>query len=103
MLEPIGISLDDFLKELAAHPEKGNPVVVRITNKRSVPLNMQMEPLGDEWKPLQPGTACDVVAQTPSGDYALDIDIEESGIRVWFISPTLAYGKSFNVDTSVTD
>jgi uncharacterized protein (DUF952 family) len=85
----------EYIMELAQHPERGQVVIVRITNKRSVSLAFQTEPLGDEESPLQPDASYDVVVQTPPNNYAVDIDIEDDGIRVWFTSPTASYGMVF--------
>jgi hypothetical protein len=57
---------------------------IRITNKRSVPLGLQIEPTGDIAEPLQPDDSYVVVAQGFVTDYGvLEIVIRDANISVW--------------------
>jgi hypothetical protein len=96
------VTLQEYARQLAQHPESGSVAIVRVTNKRSVQLHFLMEPLGDQAEPIQPGEAYDIVAQAPKGDYLLDVDIEDDCLRVWFISSTGTFGKVFKEGVSAT-
>jgi hypothetical protein len=95
MSETTRITQEDYLLELAQHPERGHVVIVRVTNTRAMPLDFLLEPLGDQVAAIQPGSSYDVVAQAPPGEEALEIDVGEDCIRIWFISPTGTYGEAF--------
>jgi hypothetical protein len=77
-------SISDFISRLQSRPENGHVQVIRVTNKRSIPLGFQIEPTGDIAEPLQPNDFYLVVSQDGVNSYGtLDIWIGDDEVRVW--------------------
>lgn len=95
------ITQQAYIENLKQQSDKGQVASIRLTNKRTIPLDFLMEPLGDEAPPLAPGASYDVITQVLQGEYGLGIDIEDDCIRVWLISPTGTEGNVFCEGVSV--
>jgi hypothetical protein len=77
-------NFNDYVSRLQSKPERGNVLVIRVTNKRSIPLVFQIEPTGDLAEPLQPNDHYLVVSQDHINSYGtLDIWIGDDQVSVW--------------------
>src|SRR4051794_19418545 len=76
--------IGDYIDRLQNAPEYGPVMVIRITNKRSAPLSVQIEPTGDRTEPLASDGSFVVVAQGHVNDSGiLDIWVGDDGLSIW--------------------
>jgi hypothetical protein len=79
----------EYISRLQQNPEKGEVIVVRVSNERSVPMEFQIEPTGDVAPIMKPGVGYEVVTQGrgtgPFSEegYALNVVMRDDSIQVW--------------------
>ncbi|MEO6458737.1 MAG: hypothetical protein ABIO92_10790 [Chloroflexia bacterium] len=82
-------SKKEYISRLKQNPARGEVIVVRVSNQRSVPMEFQIEPTGDEAPIMEPDVAYEIVTQGrgtgPFSEegYALNVVLQDDSIQVW--------------------